>query len=76
MPGPRVPLYFMGYAVANQLPVIPIEGALRIIVGITSYADEINIGITGDGEHATDVDVLLGGIKAGFAEILAEAPGS
>ena len=76
VPGPRVPLYFMGYAVANQLPVIPIEGALRIIVGITSYADEINIGITGDGEHATDVDVLLGGIKAGFAEILAEAPGS
>lgn len=76
VPGPRVPLYFMGHQVANQTPVIPIEGAMRIIVGITSYADELNIGITGDGEHATDVDVLLNGIRAGFDEILAQATGT
>ena len=73
VPGPKMPLYFMGHEVANQTPVIPIEGALRIIVGITSYADELNIGITGDGEHATDVDVLLRGIQAGFDSILAES---
>lgn len=73
VPGPKMPLYFMGREVANQTPVIPIEGALRIIVGITSYADELNIGITGDGEHATDVDVLLRGIQAGFRSILAES---
>lgn len=75
VPGPKMPLYFMGYEVANQSPVIPIEGALRIIVGITSYADEMNIGITGDGEHAADVDVLLRGIQAGFAAILEESAG-
>ena len=60
-------------AVTNQLPVIPIEGALRIIVGITSYAEDLNIGITGDGEHATDVDVLLVGIQAGFDQILEQS---
>lgn len=75
VPGPTIPLYFMGRATVGNTPIIPIEGSMRIIVGITSYLDELNIGITGDGEHATDVDVLLTSICAGFDELvdLAEA---
>ena len=42
---------------------------MRIIVGITSYMDELTIGVTGDGEYAADVDVLVAGIQAGFDEL-------
>ena len=69
VPGPTIDLYFMGQPTKGTIPIIPIEGSMRIVVGITSFQHDLNIGITGDGEHAKDVDVLLAGIQAGFAEI-------
>lgn len=76
VPGPRTPLFFMGRQVVSQIPIIPIEGSMRIIVGITSYVNDLNIGITGDGENATDVDVLLEGITSGMDELVDRAAGS
>lgn len=73
VPGPPVRLFLMGQEVVNNTPIIPIEGGMRIIVGITSFLDELNVGITGDGEHAPDVDVLLAGILEGFEQIVATA---
>lgn len=73
VPGPQIDLYFMGQKAKGSIPIIPIEGSMRVIVGITSFQHDLNIGITGDGEHATDVDVLLKGIDAGFDEICALA---
>ncbi len=69
VPGPMIDLYFMGQPAKGNIPIIPIEGSMRIVVGITSFQHDLNIGITGDGEHAKDVDVLLAGIQAGLAEI-------
>ncbi len=69
VPGPMIDLYFMGQKANGSIPIIPIEGSMRIVVGVTSFKHDLNIGITGDGEHAKDVDVLLAGIQAGFAEI-------
>ncbi len=69
VPGPMIDLYFMGQKAKGNMPIIPIEGSMRIVVGVTSFKHDLNIGITGDGEHAKDVDVLLAGIQAGFAEI-------
>lgn len=70
VPGPMVPLYYMGHRAIGNMPIIPIEGSIRIIIGITSYLNDLNIGITGDGENASDVDVLLAGILAGFDELV------
>lgn len=70
VPGPQVPLYFMGRQAVSNIPIIPIEGSLRIIVGITSFMDELNIGITGDGQYAADVDILLAGVQEGFDELV------
>lgn len=70
VPGPMIPLYFMGQEAIGNTPIIPIEGSMRIIVGITSFLDELNIGITGDGEYAKDIDVLLAGITSGFDELV------
>lgn len=69
VPGPTMDLYFMGQHIKGTIPVIPIEGSMRIVCGITSFQHDLNVGITGDGEHATDVDVLLAGILEGFDQI-------
>ncbi|NQU36560.1 MAG: DUF1298 domain-containing protein [Actinobacteria bacterium] len=71
--GPMVPLYVMGREAKRSVPIIPIEGSMRIIVGITSYMGDLNIGVTGDGEYAADVDVLVAGIQAGFDDLCAAA---
>lgn len=70
VPGPQIPLYFMGRQAVAMIPIIPIEGSLRIIVGITSFQDQLNIGITGDGQYANDVDVLLAGVQEGFGQLV------
>lgn len=70
VPGPAITLYFMGQETLSNTPIIPIEGSMRIIIGITSYKDSFNVGITGDGEYAADVDVLLAGILEGFDELV------
>ncbi len=73
--GPSVPLFVMGRQAKRSVPIIPIEGSMRIIVGITSYLDELDIGVTGDGAYATDIDVLVAGIKSGFDELCEVAAG-
>lgn len=73
VPGPTTPMYFMGKTILGSIPIIPIEGGMQIIVGITSYAADLNIGITGDGKYAKDVDVLMAGIKEGFDQLVALA---
>lgn len=70
VPGPQFPMYFMGEEIVSSMPIIPIEAQFRIIVGVTSFGDYLNIGVTGDGENATDIDVLVAGIKRGLAEIV------
>lgn len=70
VPGPAIPLYFMGREVTGSLPIIPIEGSMRIIIGVTSYRNALNIGMTGDGFHAADVDVLLAGTIEGLDELV------
>ncbi len=69
VPGPQMQLYFMGREVLGILPIIPVEGTTRIVIGITSYNGALNIGITGDGEHAADVDILLKGLLDGLQEL-------
>lgn len=73
VPGPRVPLFVMGSEVLSSAPMMPLGAHFRIIIGITSFKDDLNIGITGDGEHARDIDVLAAGIARGFDQIVAAA---
>lgn len=69
VPGPMIDLYFMGRPTKGSIPIIPVEGTMRIIVGITSFKHDLSVGITGDGDHAKDIDVLMAGIMEGFQEI-------
>jgi len=73
IPGPQFPLYAAGCRMLRAYPYVPIGMQVRIGVAILSYDGEVNFGITGDYDHAPDVDVMAEGIGAGMDELLTAA---
>jgi hypothetical protein len=51
-------------------PFVPIVGTIRIVVAIFSYDGALYFGVTGDRDHAPDVDVLTSGIEADVERLL------
>lgn len=73
IPGPQVPLYAVGRRLLEAYPYVPIAMQVRIGVAMLSYDGQVHFGITGDYEHAPDVEVLAEGIDIGMEEMLAMA---
>ncbi|MBV8710439.1 MAG: DUF1298 domain-containing protein, partial [Solirubrobacterales bacterium] len=48
-------------------------GTIRIVVAIFSYDGTLYFGVTGDRDHAPDINALSQGIEAGLAGLLARA---
>ncbi len=71
IPGPQFPLYAAGRRMLRAYPYVPIGLQVRVGVAILSYDGELNFGITGDYDHASDVDVIAEGIRVGVDEMLA-----
>jgi diacylglycerol O-acyltransferase len=46
---------------------------IRIVVAIFSYDGTLYFGVTGDRDHAPDVDVLTAGIETAAGELLERA---
>ena len=70
VPGPQFPLYLAGRRMTAGYPFVPIAGHLRLGVAIWSYCGTLYLGVTGDRDGATDLDVLADGIARGFADLL------
>ena len=49
------------------------SSTIRIVVAIFSYNGELYFGVTGDRDHAPDVDVLTKGIEADVERLLERA---
>jgi len=73
IPGPQVPLYAVGRRLLEAYPYVPIAMQVRIGVAMLSYDGQVHFGITGDYEHAPDVEVLAEGIDIGMEEMVAVA---
>jgi diacylglycerol O-acyltransferase / wax synthase len=69
VPGPRAPLYILGRRLAALYPYVPIGNTVRISVAILSYVHEVAFGVTADYESSADLDVFVGGIQRGLAEL-------
>lgn len=69
VPGAPFPLYFMGRRVLRSHPMIPVDGHLRITIGVVSHETRLGFGISGDGVHAPDVDILMREILAGLGDL-------
>jgi diacylglycerol O-acyltransferase len=73
VPGPQVTLHTLDRKLVASYPYVPIVGTIRIVVAIFSYDGELYFGVTGDRDHAPDVDVLTAGIEADVGSLLARA---
>jgi diacylglycerol O-acyltransferase len=71
VPGPRRPLFLMGRQVREILPYVPIAARLRIGVSVFTYCDQVAFGVTGDFQHAPEVEALASTIVDGVAELVA-----
>jgi WS/DGAT C-terminal domain len=69
VPGPRDPLYVLGRRLTALYPYVPIGDAVRISVAILSYVDTVSFGVTADYDSSPDLDVFVGGIQRGLAEL-------
>jgi diacylglycerol O-acyltransferase / wax synthase len=69
VPGPQTPVRALGRPLLESYPYVPIVGTIRIVVAIFSYAGELYFGVTGDRDHAPDIDVLTAGVQAGAREL-------
>lgn len=73
VPGTTFPLYAMGAEMLDAVPIVPLGGNLAVSVGVLSYNGRIDLGIYADRDAVPDLDVLVSGIEAAFAD-LAELP--
>jgi diacylglycerol O-acyltransferase len=73
VPGPQTPVHALGRRLLESYPFVPIVGTIRIVVAIFSYDGQLYFGVTGDRDHAPDIDVLTAGIETGAAELAARA---
>jgi diacylglycerol O-acyltransferase / wax synthase len=73
VPGPQHPLFFSGRRMLEAFPFVPLGGSIRVGIAIFSYDGALNYGITGEYEHAADIEVLGRGIEEGIQELLGAA---
>jgi diacylglycerol O-acyltransferase / wax synthase len=69
VPGPQFPLYCLGREMLEYLPYVPISHGVRVGTAILSYNGRLAFGVTGDLDHAADIDVLARGIVRGITDL-------
>jgi len=69
VPGPQRAVHALGRRLLESYPYVPVAGTIRIVVAIFSYDGGLYFGVTGDRDHAADIDVLTAGIESGLAEL-------
>jgi WS/DGAT/MGAT family acyltransferase len=73
VPGPQQPVHAVGRRLVESYPYVPIVGTIRIVVAIFSYDGGLYFGVTGDRDHAPDIDTITAGIETGLSELLERA---
>ncbi len=73
VPGPRRPMYLCGRRMLEGYPFAPLAGRIRVAVAVWSYCGSLFIGVTGDREATSDLDVFVAGIDQGFRRLLVAA---
>lgn len=70
VPGPQFPLYFMGGAIHEIMPMVPLVGETNVGVACLSYDGALNFGLTGDWDAVPDLDIFAEGIEKTLADYL------
>jgi diacylglycerol O-acyltransferase len=73
VPGPQGRLHLAGRPMLATYPYVPIADRLRTGIAVTSYDGRLLFGVTTDRSSMPDAQVLVDGIRRGFAELAASA---
>jgi WS/DGAT/MGAT family acyltransferase len=73
VPGPRVPLYYLGRKMIDALPCLMLGTTMTTSIAIYSYLDHLTYAIIADLDATPDIEVLADGIAAGMVELAAAA---
>ena len=69
VPGPQIPLYFLGARMLASFPVVPLFQEMGLAVGLFSYDGGLYWGLNGDWEHLPDLHELILAIESSFREL-------
>jgi WS/DGAT/MGAT family acyltransferase len=69
VPGPQIPLYFLGCEMKTTYPVVPLFENVGLVVGLFSYNGGLFWGFTADWESVPDLHDFVVAIESAFAEL-------
>ena len=69
VPGPQIPLYFLGAAMQTTYPVVPLFQNLALVVGLFSYNGGLFWGLNADWEQVPDLHDFVLDLEASFQEL-------
>ncbi|MFN8559912.1 MAG: wax ester/triacylglycerol synthase family O-acyltransferase [Dehalococcoidia bacterium] len=69
VPGPQIPLYFLGCEMQTTYPVVPLFENVALVVGLFSYNGGLFWGFTADWETVPDLHDFVAAIEESFAEL-------
>lgn len=69
VPGPQIPLYFLGCEMRTTYPVVPLFENVALVVGLFSYNGGLFWGFTADWETVPDLHEFVFAVEQSFAEL-------
>jgi hypothetical protein len=69
VPGPQIPLYFLGSKMLTSYPVVPLFRNQTLVVGLFSYDGGLYWGLNADWENVPDLHDFVEALHASFAEL-------
>jgi WS/DGAT/MGAT family acyltransferase len=69
VPGPPVPLHFLGGRIERIVPVLPLGAQLSLGIAVLSYGDDLTISLFADPDAVDDIDVLAAGFADEFESV-------
>jgi diacylglycerol O-acyltransferase / wax synthase len=69
VPGPPVPLYFLGSKIEDIIPIIGTAGNVTIVFVALSYNGRLNVAVIADADANPDIHALIGGMQRSSDEL-------
>src|SRR5262252_2099799 len=67
--GPPGPLYLAGAPLLELFPIMPVMGNLTLVVGVLSYAGQLNLTAVADRDGCPDVEVFAEGLRGALDDL-------
>jgi WS/DGAT/MGAT family acyltransferase len=69
VPGPQIPLYFLGSPMRTAYPVVPLFHNLCLVIGLFSYNGGLFWGLNADWEQMPDLHEIIVALEESFLEL-------